>query len=124
FRHSGIKIILKQHIFERNARILGRLWPYRPLILSSIYSSTFRRTRGGSSGDERIRLMIGAVGPARLGWFQRQRLAWRSYHIQRRLMPRVFPQVLRPVLLSPGGCCCSVAWRATPNITRKTGGRL
>src|SRR5262249_28702743 len=41
-----------------------------------------------------------------------QRLAWRSYRIQRRLMPRVSPLVLKPVLLLPG-VCWSVAWRGT-----------
>src|SRR6516164_2516066 len=36
---------------------------YRPPILASMYSSTLRRTAGGTFGDERIRLMTFAEGP-------------------------------------------------------------
>src|SRR6516164_1377586 len=43
-----------------------RKCPYRPPILFAMYSSTLRRTAGGTFGDERIRLMTLAEGPALL----------------------------------------------------------
>jgi hypothetical protein len=51
---------------SRNACVRSSLCPYRPLIFCSTYSSTFRRTPGGMFGDERMRLMTMAVGPALL----------------------------------------------------------
>jgi len=44
-------------------------WRYRPRILSSTYSSIFCRAAGGRVGDERMRLMTLAEGPARLSLF-------------------------------------------------------
>ena len=51
---------------SRNACFRCSLCPYRPPTFSSIYSSNFRRATGGRFGDDRIRLMTMAVGPARL----------------------------------------------------------
>ena len=49
-----------------NARVADTPCPYRPPILSLMYSLTLRRTAGGRFGDERIRLMTPADGPTLL----------------------------------------------------------
>ena len=51
---------------EVAACVRGSLCPYRPRLFSLTYSSTFRRATAGRFGDERIRLMTIAVGPALL----------------------------------------------------------
>jgi len=49
---------------SRNACVRSSLCPYRPLIFCSTYYSNFRRTARGMFGDEKMRLITKAVGPA------------------------------------------------------------
>ena len=66
-RRVRCKLIVRN--VPRNACFRRSLCPYRPRIFSSTYSSTFCRAADGRVGDERMRLMTLAEGPARLSLF-------------------------------------------------------
>ena len=86
--------LLSVRNLSRNASDRRSLCPYRPRIFSSIYSSTFRLAARGRLGDDRMRLMTLAEGPARLSLF-------RTAQVLLRPMPRTaacFAFVLHPAL--------------------------
>lgn len=97
---------------DRETTAFGpRCGPYRPLIFCSIYSSTFRRTAGGRFGDERMRLMTTAEGPALLSRLSNTQAVLRHtpraeasrqlYYAQRPITPRGSPRASKPVSLLP-----------------------
>ena len=60
--------IALSHVTESFAKRLGRRWLclYRPRLFSLTYSSIFRRATGGRLGNDKMRFMTVAEGPARL----------------------------------------------------------